>query len=350
MPYLPTRARQSGAALVVALLVFALCTALVVAMKLESTRFYQRAANIFVTEQAHAYLLGGEGLATLALLADYDQGKDQDQPRDDLTEFWAQQAAPYPLDEGGWLVGRLEDLQGRFNLNTLAARVSQAEAGPEGGRADGAAPPRFTPAQAQFIRLLQALEEPPLSEQEAIQLTEAIGDWLDKDIEPTLDGAEDDYYFGLSPSYRAANRPMASVSELRAVANVTPEIYRALRPWVTVWPQQPNTLNIHTAPAMVLRSINADDDLSPLTADEGQALVELRETAGFADLDDFLASPVFNGKQEQMTGVSTLLGQVSSYFLLHAEVEVAGRNLHLYSVLERSGRRVSALARASGSL
>jgi general secretion pathway protein K len=101
---------------------------------------------------------------------------------------------------------------------------------------------------------------------------------------------------------------------------------------------------------MVLRSINADDDLSPLSADEGQALVELRETTGFADLEDFLNSPVFTGKQEQMSGVKTLLGQASSYFLLDAEVEVAGRNMHLYSVLERSGRSVSALARASGSL
>ena len=339
--------RQGGAALVVALLVFALCTALVVAMKLEFTRFYQRAGNIFVAEQAHAYLLGGEGLASLALLADYDQEKGQEQPRDDLNELWAQDSAPYPLDEGGWLVGRLEDLQGRFNLNALAQRVAEAEpATGEGGEAQ----PRFTPAQAQFIRLLQALEEPPVSQQEAIQLTEAIADWLDADMEPTLNGAEDDFYYGMTPSFRAANRPMASASELRAVANMTPELFRALRPWVTVWPQEPGTLNIHTAPAMVLRSINADDDLSPLSPDEGQALAEQRDSAGFVDLEDFLASPVFAGKAEQMNRVKTLLGQSSSYFLLDAEVEVAGRNMHLYSVLERSGRKVSAVARANGSL
>jgi general secretion pathway protein K len=101
---------------------------------------------------------------------------------------------------------------------------------------------------------------------------------------------------------------------------------------------------------MVLRSINADDDLSPLSVDEGQALAEQRDSAGFVDLEDFLASPVFAGKAEQMNGVKTLLGQSSTYFLLDAEVEVADRNMHLYSVLERSGRRVSAVARASGSL
>lgn len=331
--------RQRGAALVVALLVFALCAALVVAMQLEFTRYYQRAANVLLAEQAYAYLLGAEGLASLALLADYDEDRNREQPRDDLEEFWAQDSTPYPLDEGGWLTGRLEDLQGRFNLNWLS------ESAPEGEDA-----PRFTVGQAQFIRLLQALEEPAVSESEAIQITEAIGDWLDRDLEPAPRGAEDDYYFGLTPGYRTPNHAMASASELRAVAGVTADIYRALRPWVTVWPQAPAALNIHTAPAMVLRSINADDDLSPLSEGEAQALVEQREADGFADVDDFLASPVFAGKAEQMAGIKVLLGQSSSYFLLDAEVEVADRNMHLYSVLERKQRRVSALARASGSL
>ena len=336
---------QQGAALVVALLVFALCTALVVAMELEFNRFYQRGANALLAEQAEAYLRGAEELATLALLADYDADKKLEKPRDDLLEIWAQDPAPYPLDEGGWLAGRLQDLQGLFNLNSLAERIAPTEGAPPAQAAQ-----RFTPAQAQFIRLLQALGEPQVSEQEAIQITEAVADWLDRDLEPAPEGAEDDYYFVQVPAYRAANRPMASVSELRAVAYVTPEIYRALEPWVTVWPQVPGTLNIHTAPAMVLRSLNADDDLGPLSAADGQALVEQREAAGFADVDDFLASPVFAGKQDQMAKVKPLLGESTSCFLLVAEGEVADRRMRLYSVLERKGRQVSALARAGGSL
>lgn len=333
------RSAQGGAALIVALLVFALCTALVVAMQLEFNRFYQREANILLAGQANAYLRGAEELATLALLADYDADQGRDKPRDDLLEIWAQTPAPYALDEGGWMLGCLRDLQGRFNLNSLAIRVAPAEGAP-----------RFTPAQAQFIRLLQALEEPQLSEQEAILVTEAVADWLDRDLEPGLDGAEDDFYFGLTPAYRSANRPMSSVSELRAVANVTPALYRALEPWVSVWPQQPAPLNIHTAPATVLRSINADGDLSPLSADEGQALVAQREALGFADLEDFLASAVFASRQEQMTGIKPLLGEYSSWFLLAGEVEVADQRMRLYSVLQRNGRQVSVLARAGGSL
>jgi general secretion pathway protein K len=331
--------RQRGAALVVAMLVFALSTALVVAMKSEFNRFYQRTANVLQAEQAYAYLRGAEDLAGMALLFDYDEDKRRETPRDDLAEIWAQPTTPYALEEGGWLVGELEDLQGRFNLNFLVERAPQ-----ERGK------PRFTVAQAQFIRLLQALEEPPVSEQEAILITESITDWLDRDENPSADGAEDDYYFSRTPAHRTANRPMASVSELRAVAYMTPEIYQALAPWVTVWPQTPAPLNIHTAPAMVLRSINADQDLSPLSAADGLSLEEYREATGFADLDDFLNNPVFGDKKQQMEGVKKLLGQDSSYFLLQAEVEVADRNMRLYSVLQRRDRQISAVARAGGSL
>ncbi len=344
MPCRPCNPRsQRGAALVVAMLVFALCTALVVAMKSEFTRFYQRGSNLFLSEQAHAYLRGAEDLASIALLVDYDADQAEEVPRDTLEDIWAQPPAPYALDEGGWLMGSLTDLQGRFNLNALRGRPAG-----EGGERQGAE--RFTPAQVQFIRLLQTLEEPQVSEQDATLITEAIADWLDADGNASLNGAEDDYYFGMTPSYRAANRPMASVSELRAVAYMTKDIYLALKNLVTVWPQNPGTLNIHTAPPQVLRSINADDNLSPLSESDAEALLVVREESGFADIDAFLQHPVFDERRDNMEKTRALLGQSSACFLLQAEVEVADRNMRLYSVLERRQRSITALARASGSL
>ena len=100
----------------------------------------------------------------------------------------------------------------------------------------------------------------------------------------------------------------------------------------------------------MLRSINVDQNLNPLSEADGVLLVEYRENSGFTDLDDFLVSPVFGEKPEQMEGIKPLLGQNSAYFLLQAEVEVADRNMRLYSVLQRSGRQINALARARGSL
>jgi general secretion pathway protein K len=339
---LKLRGRERGAALVVAMLVFAVSASLVVAMQDDFMRFFQRSANILMAEQAHAYLRGAEELAGMALLYDYDQDKTNETPRDDLGEVWAKPPQPYAIDDGGWMIGKMEDLQGRFNLNALARRVERED----GKRV-------FTPAQAQFIRLLQALGEPEISEYEAILITAAVTDWLDADRNPVPDGAEDDYYYGRDPAYRTANRPMASPSELLAVANMTPEIYQALLPWITVWPETAEPLNIHTAPAMILRTINVPDDLSPLSEADGESLASYREEEGFADIKDFLANPVFEGKDKQKLqelARGGLLGQSTSYFLLSAELELADRNMRLYSVLQRRDRRISALARASGSL
>lgn len=331
---------QSGAALVVALLVFAVCAGLIVAMQREFTLFYQRGANLFQAEQGYAYLRGAEDLASLALVLDYDTDKQRDIPRDDLEEIWAQPPTPYALEEGGWLMGGLEDLQGRFNINGLTGGGAEQE------RAQGV--DRFTPAQAQFIRLLQTVEEPVIGEQEAIALTRSIADWIDADNNVSPDGAEDDYYFSQTPAYRAANRPMTSVSELRAIANVTPELYAAIAPLLTVWPENPLPINIHTAPLPVLRSINADDTLEPLPESDAQALFDQREETGFLDKAEFLAHPAFADKP--MEKIAELLGESSAYFLLSARVEIADRELQLYSVLQRQQRRVESLVRASGSL
>ena len=335
---------QGGAALVVALLIFALCSALIVAMKSEFTLYYQRGANILLSEQVYAYLRGAEALASLALTQDYDADLQGELPRDELTESWAQspdQVVPYDLDEGGWLRGGLEDLQGRFNLNTLRDRAAAGEGGSKSKI-------QFTAAQQQFIRLLQALEDLEVSEQDAILMTESIGDWLDEDGEARPNGAEDDYYSGQTPAYRTANRLMASVSELRAVAYVTPPIFEALRPWVVALPDPAATLNILTAPSIILRTINTDNNLQPLSEADGLSLVEAREAGGFETIDDFLKHPVFEGKA--MGKVKARLGQNSNYFLLSAEAKVADRKLRLYSVLERQGRSVVALVRTSEGL
>jgi general secretion pathway protein K len=324
-------------ALVVALLVFALCASLLVAMQRDFQLNYRRASNVFIAEQSDAYLRGAEDLAALALRIDYDADQARGRPRDALDEVWAQDAQPYPLDEGGWLLGTLEDLQGRFNLNSLAAP-------PRDG--DGAA--AYSPAQQTFIRLLQALEGPGIDRYRAIAITESIADWIDADDDPRLNGTESAFYVSQTPSYAPANQAMASVSELRAVANVTPEIYAALAPYVTVWPRVPATINVHTAPLPVLRALNIDGDLEPLSRSDGEALLARRREFGFEDLQDFLDEPVF--AVAETTDISTLLGEASSWFLLTARVEIADRQAGRYSVIRRASRDAEVLARIDASL
>jgi general secretion pathway protein K len=322
---------------VVALLVFAICAALLVAMQRDFDLNYRRALNSFVAEQSWSYLRGAEELASLALQLDFDADVARDVRRDDLTEIWAQAATPYALDEGGWMVGSLEDLQGRFNLNSLAEQPEIVE---------GVVV--YSPAQQVFIRLLQSLEGLELDQFTAAAITESVADWIDGDSEPRLNGAESAYYVSLTPSYRPANQPMVSSSELRAVAGVTPAIYQALRPLVTVWPHNPAAINIHTAPLAVLRALNVDGSLQPLSPGDGESLLQQRQDAGFASVEEFLQAPVFAEASTQ--GLQSLLGESSAYFMLTSRVEIADREQRLYSVIRRQERQIDVLQRINGSL
>lgn len=361
---------QRGAALIVALLVFALAAALMVGLQRDFTLQMQRGGNGFVIEQGWAYLRGAEDLAATALRFDVEQDGARESPRDDLTEIWAIRNAPYALDEGGWLVGELEDLQGRFNLNllvddpTVPGGANDGEEGnPEGtgnednddpGEVDGGIAPqetgvaRFSAPQRQLIRLLQTFDNLEIAQEQAIAITEAIADFIDADDQPRLEGAEDDAYRNATPPYRTANQPMASVSELRAVRGITPEIYQALAPLVTVWPISGGKLNIHTALPAVLRSLNVDERLEPLPLGDAQRLLEMRNEGELTDIDTLLGDVVFSDGATD--GLREHLTERSDWFLLSATVEIADRELRLYSVLERQGRTIQSRYRSQGEL
>ena len=56
-------------------------------------------------------------------------------------------------------------------------------------------------------------------------IVDSILDWIDKDDRHRINGAESDYYRGLSPAYSAKNGPLDSVEELLRVRGVTPELF-----------------------------------------------------------------------------------------------------------------------------
>ncbi|MDB3856301.1 type II secretion system minor pseudopilin GspK [Halieaceae bacterium] len=317
-PQIYARQMQKGAAMVVALLVVALVAVLAVSLAEDFLLTLRRSGNAIVGEQNYAYLRGGELLAIEALRQDAKADSKNESRRDDYSEQWAQKMPPYELDSG-WLSGELVDLQSRFNINSLAGRAIS--------------PNRFTAYQEQFIRLLQTFEKPALNEEDAIVITESLMDWLDSDSIPRDFGAEDGFYFDTVYAYRAANRPMASVTELRAVANVTPELYAVLAPHIGIWGVD-FKINLHTATDNVLRSINAVGQYLPLNEAELQAMLAMREQAGFESLEGFWQLPVFSGKTIAAELRESFV-ETSDWFLFSAEVEVDERVARLYSVLYR---------------
>lgn len=354
---------QRGAALVIALLVFALAAALMVGVQRDFTLQLQRSTNTFFAEQGWSFLLGAESLAELVLRQDSDEDGRSEAPVDSLLEVWAQPQAPFPLDGIGFLSGDLSDLQGRFNLNGLvtAPRQPSGESPSDGENPAGDGPDasqsnnqsrdlskRLNTQQRVFLRLLLSIEEAELSRAEATRLVERVSDFIDSDRTPRLDGAESEVYLASAFPYRPPNRPLASVSELRGVDGFTPELYRLIAPFLTVWPVDGSKVNILTASPQLLAALAGDDAFEPLSAQEVARIVELRSGGMIADVETFLSDALFTNSTT--TELREIIDIKSDWFLLDARVEIADRERRLYSVLHRQGRAVSVVHRTEGEL
>ena len=74
-----------------------------------------------------------------------------------------------------------------------------------------------------LIKVLAANGLPLGSERDTI--VDSILDWIDKDNRHRVNGAESDYYEGLSPAYSAKNGLLDSLGELLRIKGVTPELF-----------------------------------------------------------------------------------------------------------------------------
>ena len=246
--------------------------------------------------------VGGEALAQAMLQRDMQQtGGNQGQAVDHLREPWARKIAPFTLEQGRISLS-IEDLAGRFNLNSVVVnqQVNQS-------------------AVQRFRRLLVSLDIEPL-------LAERLIDWIDENQDVSgANGAEDNQYLLLEPPYRAANRPLQDVSELRLLLDLSERDYQRLLPYVSALPAQ-TPLNINTASALVLATLA--DNLSPQAA---QQLVQARGAEGYRQLSDFTGQPALAGLGVQATG----LALNSQYFAARSEVQLGERRRVLISLLQR---------------
>lgn len=316
--------RQRGAALVIALLIVAIVVLLAVTAGNNFLLLFKRVENALHADQARAYLLGAEGIARSGLLTMLEV-----QDYDTLFDAW-HQPQQFATDHGV-IRGRINDLQGRFNLNNLSILPVAA------GQA-------YSVHQQRFIRLLQLLDvEPKIDLATAETMTQAIVAWQ-QSADTAFDSSDVWYYYDTSPAMRMAHGPMLDVSELRVIKGIEEPIYQALRPYVTVWPTDDvSAININTASELILRTLGDSNDLTPLSAADAQTLLSARERQqGFASLDAFF---------EALSDValdSTALGVTSDYFLLHSEAELLDRSFVLNSVLhrDRENATVTVVARS----
>lgn len=298
--------RQRGVALITALLVVSLVTVIAVTMATRQHIDVRLTGNLLHGEQAYAYALGAESWARIILQRDERQSQ-----YDSLNEDWATALPPLAV-EGGQVSGRIEDLQGRFNINNLIGQDGKVS----------------EPDLAYFQQLLQILNLEPA-------LVNALLDWLDADINVRFpDGAEDENYLLGPVPYRTANRPMVSTSELRLVKGFDQNAVQLLEPYVTALPQYTH-INVNTAPPAVLLALNKD-----LTPSDVDALIAGRGDKGYPTVQAFMANDVLAGRK-----VTAPVDVKSQYFLVHTDVIVGQAQVHLKSLVLRDKGKTRTLYR-----
>ena len=293
--------RQRGIALITALVVMAIATAIAAAMYWRDGLATRRTAAVVQGDQAMEYALGAEGWAEQILARDAKKTPNTTS----LSQDWAQQLPPLPV-EGGQIQGKLEDLQGRFNINTVTN----------------------TAGLQQFQALLLALGQDPA-------LAQAVAGWIQNG-----NGAlnqNDDNYTRLQPPYIAGQHAMESISELQLVAGFTPAVYAQVSPFLCALPVQGGTqININTASVPVIQSLN-----NHISADLASQVVGERGSAP-------LTAPPQAFTQANIP--STGYGYNSSYFLLTVVAQIGSTHVTLYSLLYRQGTSVIAIRRTFGTL
>ena len=302
--------RERGAALLTVLMLVAVI-AVIAGTALEKLRLSTRlAGNAAATEQARAFAVAAEALATIRLTDLLGRNPD----RVTLDGGWSGRPFALPVP-GGSAAARLSDGGNCFNLNGLVTR------GPDG---------RFVTdpiARSQFEGLLRALDLPA---QVGTQIAAGTADWIDSDDDQQGGGAEDARYTGQTVGYRTGGTLMADPSELRAVIGVTPQLYVTLKPWICTLPMaQPALINVNTllpeqAPLLAM--------LAPgtLSVDAARRALAARPPFGWGDTATFWASRELAGA----TGAAALTGVKTQWFKLAIDVRAGNTVLEERALID----------------
>lgn len=290
--------RQQGVALITAIVLVAIATVIAVFLGTRTALDLRRTAGLIALDQARHVALGAEAWAIEVL-----QDDQQDSQTDHPGESWAQPIPPLPID-GGSIRGRLEDLQGRFNVNSLVTPHGQVD---EAG-------------VVLFERLLEQVAASP-------RWARIMADWIDADTVPGFpEGAEDGDYLAQDPPYRAANGAVVTVSELLALPGMTLAEFQRIQPWVAALPAG-TRINVCTAPAPVLTAlVGGRTEFS-----DAAALGLNRRDGCFPTIEDLRAT--LTG--EEFAGLQPLIAESSNWFRLTSTVTIGTSELTLYSLIER---------------
>lgn len=289
------RIRQSGVAILSAMLLTALALSVVAGLFWQQQVQVRSIENQRLQLQKQWVLRGAFDWARLILTEDLRHSQ-----TDDLQEVWATPLAETRLDSfldkepdapekrRATLLGSIADAQARLNLNSLAKAST------------------IVPGEVlAFQRLLRHLQ---LSPELALSTARVIANSQQRA------GAGD-----------TAVLPLSSADDLLSIPGFSVSTVNRLRPFVIFLPR-PTAVNVNTASAEILMA-----RMAPLSESEAAALIASRRIASFRDVQDFLAR--LPGKKVSVDGGE--ISVASDFFLVEGRVAIDYAAQHIEGLIER---------------
>ncbi len=310
---------QRGVALIVVLLIISILIAFAVELNRSSRNAIYDAANISDGIKLTHIAKSGFYASAALLVSNISQNCVS------LNDAWAKTETltekSHSLFPDGFFLVKIEDESGKIPINKL---VNGNEFNPD--------------IRDIMIRLLSQPEF-GLDEQKAMELVEAIKDWIDIDDTITgAEGAESPYYATLTPPYAAKNSPLDCVEELPMIKGVSKNIYAGtkerpgLAQYVTV--HGDGFININTAPQLVLRSLSPD-----ISADIASKMDEYRNNTG-----NDLSSVLWYQQVPGLAGTTIKQGLItvkSNYFKISSTGKLGNMEQKINAVIKISDDRKS---------
>ncbi len=246
--------RQSGAALITALLLVVLVAGIVSQLLAAQSHALSRVVRAQAQTQLTLFAAPSLDWARSALLEDSKASS-----IDHLGEIWARGLPAQPVGSGaaaGFATGLIKDETAKFNVNNLVNDQGQK-------------------SQADVEIFQRLLADLGLD----IALSNVVLDWIDIDDEVSYPGgAETAAYMAKKPPYRAANRRMVQVEELLRVHGITQTIFNRLQPFVTALPTR-TKINLNTAPSQLISAV-----LPRVTGEAAKAFIKARTETPFTNI------------------------------------------------------------------
>ena len=309
--------QQQGIALITILLMVALATILAATIAKRQANTAENTAYLMRQNQSLLYAKSAEAFFSELLVDDANNAGAVDY----LQENWAKPMPAFPVEDG-FVSGTLQDESGKFNLNSLV-------------NDEGVPNPQ---AKLWFEKLLLRVGLPE-------KLSEAVIDWQDADdeISGTM-GAENSYYQGLPQGYLAANSKFHNVEELKLVRGFEDQKYLQIVDYVSALPASDSKVNVNTAPAMLLASLDSKLDINAVE----QALQKRQANLEhFSNINDLWATEPFKQvSPDVQSQVNALLGVQSNYFKAKIEVLLSERKRQFSSDLVRKDKTVYVVYRS----